>query len=161
MAEGLTIKLGKAPEVWFEPNPMLAPGMEVLVKYLDPNTIERVQEQSKKKLNRQQRLAGGREDMDPDAYSRLLVREMIQDWRNFKIEYLQDMMPLADDTVMEAHEKHGGLVPFTIETLAAVSKNTYFGALVKPVQEFAQNLAAMRECERLVAEKNSDGSPAS
>lgn len=145
------ISTGDAPEVWAEVNPEF-PEFEVLVQYLSPTAAKKISDAATtKQVNRRTRQI---EDVvDNEKYARLMVKEMVQDWRGLKLDYLEQMVPLSDES-RKAIAKEGGEVPFSADDLAFLSDNTYARSFLDGVMALSMDLEAMVRAQRMTSEKN-------
>jgi len=157
--EGLELKLGASPEVWQEVDPAM-PGFDVRVRYLEPSRNNDLIKAATRKLNRADRLAGRDGELDHEKYAKLLVEEVIRDWRGFKLEFILDLMPLAAESVEKIRAEYGGEVPFSLGVLESLGKHTRYADLFERIIELAKSLELIRKAERAILEKNSAGSPA-
>jgi transcription termination factor NusB len=145
------ISTGDAPEVWAEVNPEF-PDFEVLVQYLSPAAAKKISEAAtSKQVNRKSRQV---EDVtDNDKYARLMIKEMVRDWRGLQLGYLEQMVPLSEDS-RKSIKKEGGEVPFSVEDLEFLADNTYARSFLDGVMELSMDLEAMVRAQRMSAEKN-------
>lgn len=133
------------------------PGFDVEVCYLTPAHIKSLQQKAtKRQINRQTRQV---EDVvDTELLSKLMVRDMIGNWRGLTVEHLEKMMPLAPEARQAIAER--GELPFSADDLEALVEYTYSRSFMDPMTELATDMESWREAEETLARKNSGGSVA-
>ncbi len=147
------LEVGNEPEVWIQVHGY--EGFDVLIKYVTPQNIRSLNDQATSKtLNRQTRAM--EDTVDQDLLGKLMVEEMVQNWRGLTIEHLEKMMPLSAES-KKAIKAAGGELPFTPVDLKTLTDYAYSKDFMDVVMELATDLEALREAEEVQRSKNSDG----
>jgi len=132
-------------QVWIEVNGH--PGFDILVKYLTPAQIKRLSDRAtKRQVNKATRQI--EEVVDNDLLSKLMIREMIVDWRGLSVKHLEEMMPLDKDSKKSIETDHKGELPFSDDDLETLAEVTYSRSMMDQVMEVCTDMGAFREVQK-------------
>jgi len=127
------------------------PGFKVLVKYLPPDVLTKMQAKCQETV-RGVRGQADRSQTDTLRWSRMIVEKAVLGWEGLKLEYLEAMLPITAGT-REAVKKAGGTVPFDIEAAKVLAVRASDRVFMGPVVRFVTDWAHYNE-EAKVEEKN-------